>query len=166
MMSVSYLLGFKILYLLNKVFSFECINIILKNLIRLIFLIEGIRTIDTGETKRTFIFIDFITSDHAKIAKEVLEKKADRMFPNHRIVVAWAHSSRYNTLHVRNFSSQMTQEKLAELFEPYGEIIQIKMNKDHAYLLFKSVFDAALARDELNSKVTKVTSHSQLKQET
>lgn len=60
----------------------------------------------------------------------------------------------------------MTQEKLVELFEPYGQLVHIKMNKDHAYVLFKSAFDAALARDELHLKVTKVTSHSQLNQET
>lgn len=55
-------------------------------------------------------------------------------------------------LYVRNLTTDFGEEKLKELFEPFGSIERVKKIKDYGFVHFEERASALKAMEELNGK--------------
>ncbi|NJK95830.1 MAG: hypothetical protein HC905_13785, partial [Bacteroidales bacterium] len=56
-----------------------------------------------------------------------------------------------DTLFVVNFHEETTrQEDLQMLFEPYGELMRIDMKRNYAFVQFKTIAEAVVAKEKTN----------------
>lgn len=108
-----------------------------------------------GEENRGFCFLEFTTHELAWKAKHLIEKEP-RIFFTNSIFVDWADSMDTPTeeimqnvriLYVRNV--HVTEEKLEELFRPFGDIERVKKIKHFAFVHFINRSDALNAMNGL-----------------
>jgi RNA recognition motif-containing protein len=106
---------------------------------------------------RGFCFVDFQDHKTASDAKRRLEHGKIRPF-NGDLVVDWAEQqdepddetmATVKVLYVKNLKESVTEEKLTELFSPFGEIDKIKKLRDYAFIHYKERDPAVNAMDSL-----------------
>ncbi|PRD21190.1 UNVERIFIED_CONTAM: Syncrip [Trichonephila clavipes] len=60
--------------------------------------------------------------------------------------------SKVKVLYARNLTSELTEEKLKEMFEEFGKVDRVKKIKDYAFIHFAERDSAVKAMDEVNGK--------------
>lgn len=94
---------------------------------------------------RGFCFVDFQDHKTASDAKRRLQNGKVRPW-NGDLVVDWAEQQEepdeetmasVKVLYVKNLKESVTEEKLQELFNPFGEIEKIKKLRDYAFIHYK-----------------------------
>lgn len=109
---------------------------------------------------RGFCFVDFADHKTASDAKRKIQQHKIRPF-NSELVVDWAEQqdepdeetmNKVKVLYVRNLKEVVTEEKLKEIFTPFGEIERIKKIKDYAFVHFKEREPCVKALEEWNGK--------------
>ncbi|VDL74914.1 unnamed protein product [Nippostrongylus brasiliensis] len=109
---------------------------------------------------RGFCFVDFADHKTASDAKRKIQQHKIRPF-NSELVVDWAEQqdepdeetmNKVKVLYVRNLKEAVTEEKLKEIFAPFGEIDRVKKIKDYAFVHFKEREPCLKALEEWNGK--------------
>lgn len=62
---------------------------------------------------------------------------------------------KFNNVYVKNFSEEIDDEKLREMFEPYGKIISAKVKNKHKHcnILINKSFDLVLNIKKKNKEI-------------
>lgn len=107
---------------------------------------------------RGFCFIDFSDHKAASDAKRRISMGKIRPW-NNDLVVDWAEQqedpdddimSQVKVLYVRNLKESVSEERLKEIFEKYGEVEKAKRMKDYAFIHFKERPAAVSAMESLH----------------
>lgn len=115
---------------------------------------------DDRRKNRGFCFLEYESHKAASVAKKKLGSRPIRVW-NCDIIVDWADPqeepdsetmAKVKVLYVRNLKSDFNEEKIKELFEPFGAILRIKKLKDYAFVHFEEREHAVNAMNELNGK--------------
>uniref|UniRef100_A0A7E4UMD1 HnRNP-R, Q splicing factor family n=1 Tax=Panagrellus redivivus TaxID=6233 RepID=A0A7E4UMD1_PANRE len=118
---------------------------------------------DAADNKknRGFCFVDFAEHKAASDAKRRIGTGKVRPW-NSDLVVDWADQqeepdeetmSQVKVLYVKNLKEAVTEDKLTEMFKPYGEIERVKKIRDYAFIHYKNREDALKAMEEMKGKV-------------
>ena len=109
---------------------------------------------------RGFCFVDFVDHKTASDAKRRIQQHKIRPFTTD-LVVDWAEQqdepddevmAKVKVLYVRNLKESVTEDKLKEIFSPYGEIERVKKVKDYAFVHYKEREPCIKAMEEWNGK--------------
>ncbi|KAL0348342.1 UNVERIFIED_CONTAM: Polyadenylate-binding protein 2 [Sesamum angustifolium] len=102
-------------------------------------------------TSKCFGFVNFDNSDDAARAVESLNGKK---FDNKECVKEAVDKSQGSNLYVKNLDDGIDDDKLKELFSPFGSITSCKgLAEDQAFVAFSSPEEASRALSEMNGKM-------------
>ncbi|ESO01253.1 hypothetical protein HELRODRAFT_82058, partial [Helobdella robusta] len=130
--------------------------------------VEGLKDViiydipdDPSKKNRGFAFLDFDSHKHASDAKKKLSSENMLVF-NHTCVVDWADPqdepndevmSKVKVLYIRNLKSNVLEQDLRTLFEPFGSLEKVKKIKDYAFVHYNEREAAMKALEHLNNTV-------------
>ncbi|GFS43962.1 heterogeneous nuclear ribonucleoprotein Q [Trichonephila inaurata madagascariensis] len=115
---------------------------------------------DDKRKNRGFCFLEYESHKAASLAKRKLGTGRTKVW-GCDIIVDWADPqeepdqetmSKVKVLYARNLTSELTEEKLKEMFEEFGKVDRVKKIKDYAFIHFAERDAAVKAMDEVNGK--------------
>ncbi|CAD5113392.1 DgyrCDS2564 [Dimorphilus gyrociliatus] len=128
-------------------------------------LTEGLREVivyafpdDPKKKNRGFAFLEYDTHKSASGAKRKLASGRIRVWGS-EIIVDWADPqdepdeetmAKVKVLYVRNLRSNVTEEELKKIFEPFGEIERVKKVKDYGFVHYKERDSTLSALEAMN----------------
>lgn len=113
-----------------------------------------------NKKNRGFCFLEYESHKTASLAKRRLGSGRVKVW-GCDIIVDWADPqeepdqetmSKVKVLYVRNLTNDVTEDKLKELFEPFGKVERVKKIKDYAFVHYDDRDNALRAMNELNGK--------------
>ncbi|CAB4065430.1 unnamed protein product [Lepeophtheirus salmonis] len=116
---------------------------------------------DDKKKNRGFCFLEYESHKAASLAKRRLETGRIKVW-SCDIIVDWADPqeepdedtmAQVKVLYVRNLTVHVTEERLRETFETFGEVNRVKKIKDYGFVHFEERQHAIKAMEELGGKV-------------
>ncbi|KAL1419198.1 hypothetical protein MTO96_005297 [Rhipicephalus appendiculatus] len=115
---------------------------------------------DDKKKNRGFCFLEYESHKAASLAKRRLSTGRIKVW-SCDIIVDWADPqeepdeetmAKVKVLYVRNLTTDVTEEKLKELFEAHGRVERVKKIKDYAFVHFEERDHAVRAMEQLQGK--------------
>ncbi|KAG1663622.1 Heterogeneous nuclear ribonucleoprotein Q [Nymphon striatum] len=115
---------------------------------------------DDKKKNRGFCFLEYESHKAASLAKRRLSSSRGKVW-GCDIIIDWADPQeepdadtmgKVKVLYVRNLTTEIDEEKLRGLFEPYGSVERVKKIKDYGFVHFEERDHALKAMEELNGK--------------
>ncbi|XP_077487101.1 synaptotagmin binding cytoplasmic RNA interacting protein isoform X2 [Amblyomma americanum] len=115
---------------------------------------------DDKKKNRGFCFLEYESHKAASLAKRRLSTGRIKVW-SCDIIVDWADPqeepdeetmAKVKVLYVRNLTTDVTEEKLKELFETHGRVERVKKIKDYAFVHFEERDHAVRAMEQLQGK--------------
>ncbi|UYV77199.1 HNRNPR [Cordylochernes scorpioides] len=115
---------------------------------------------DDKKKNRGFCFLEYESHKAASLAKRRLSTGRIKVW-GCDIIVDWADPqeepdeetmAKVKVLYAKNLTSEITEEKLKEMFEMFGKVERVKKIKDYAFIHFEERDNALAAMDALHGR--------------